>query len=230
MLSDGSFHEKIMEIKVKDKGLFNTIKRFFEKMIANFTKVYEKLTPDQKDAQDIRAMKDMFDKIQMAFAEALVKASDNFQATKNSKEVIESGNGNRYSSRYEKRFFPGIVFPSGQTHTAVTECANRKDTKTDDKRLVFYRGEYYRVGKFDDMDFGYLVTKKYDAQDYKEDLREYGEIDSEESVQSGLDEIVARSGETTEYGQRGYYADPAGNGHGREDNSLRKVAEEQHGW
>ena len=80
MLTDGSFHEKIMEIKVKDKGLFNTIKRFFDKMIAKFKKVYEELTPDQRDARDIRQMKDMFDKIQTAFAEALVEASDNFQA------------------------------------------------------------------------------------------------------------------------------------------------------
>ena len=81
MLSDGTFHEKLMEIKVKDKGLFATIKRFFEKMIAKFRKEYENLTPDQRDAQDIRAMKDMFDKIQTAFAEALVEASENFHAS-----------------------------------------------------------------------------------------------------------------------------------------------------
>ena len=80
MLSDGNFHEKIMEIKVKDKGLFDTIKRFFEDLIANFKRAYEKLDPDQKDARDIREMKDMFDRIQTAFAEALVEASDNFHA------------------------------------------------------------------------------------------------------------------------------------------------------
>ena len=86
MLTDGSFYEKIMEIKVKDKGLFNTIKRFFDKMIAKFKKVYEELTPDQRDARDIREMKDMFDRIQTAFAEALVEASDNYQAT-----LVQSG-------------------------------------------------------------------------------------------------------------------------------------------
>ena len=86
MLTDGSFYEKIMEIKVKDKGLFNTIKRFFDKMIAKFKKVYEDLTPDQRDARDIREMKDMFDRIQTAFAEALVEASDNYQVT-----LVQSG-------------------------------------------------------------------------------------------------------------------------------------------
>lgn len=91
MLTDGSFHEKIMEIKVKDKGLFNTIKRFFEQMIAKFRKAYAELTPDQQDARDIRAMKDMFDKIQTAFAEALVEASDNFQAVEAQKNTTEDG-------------------------------------------------------------------------------------------------------------------------------------------
>lgn len=88
MLTDGSLHEKLMEIKVKDKGLFNTIKRFFEKMIAKFREVYAELTPDQQDARDIRAVKEMFDKIQTAFAEALVEASDNFQAAMES--VVEA--------------------------------------------------------------------------------------------------------------------------------------------
>ena len=91
MLSDGSFYDLIMEIKVKDKGLFATIKRFFKDMIAKFTKEYAKLTPDQQDAQDIRQMKDMFDKIQKVFAEALVEASDNFQATKAQKNTTEEG-------------------------------------------------------------------------------------------------------------------------------------------
>ena len=81
MMADGTFSEKLMEIKVKDKGLFDTIKRFFKNMIAKFTKAYEELTPDQRDARDIREMKDMFDKIQTAFAEALVEASDNYQAS-----------------------------------------------------------------------------------------------------------------------------------------------------
>ena len=91
MISDGSFFEMLMEIKVKDKGLFNTIKRFFEKLIAKFRKEYAELTPDQKDARDIREMKDMFDKIQKAFAESLVEASDNFQGTGTQKNTTEDG-------------------------------------------------------------------------------------------------------------------------------------------
>lgn len=83
MMTDGSLYEKLAELRSTDKGLFNTIKRFFDEMIAKFKKVYESLAPDQQDAQDIRELKDMFDSIQTAFAEALVEASDNFSAEKN---------------------------------------------------------------------------------------------------------------------------------------------------
>ena len=80
MLADGNIYEKLAQLKTKDKGLFETIKRFFNKMIAKFKELYASLTPDQKDAQDIRKMKDMFDRIQDAFAKALAEASDNFHA------------------------------------------------------------------------------------------------------------------------------------------------------
>ena len=81
MLSDGNLHEKLAKLKAQDKGLFNKIKKFFEQLVAKFKKVYAELTPDQKDAQDVQQMKDAFDRIQTAFAEALVEASENFQAS-----------------------------------------------------------------------------------------------------------------------------------------------------
>ena len=81
MLSDGNLHEKLAKLKAQDKGLFNKIKKFFEQLVAKFKKVYAELTPDQKDAQDVQQMKDAFDRIQTAFAEALVEASENFQVS-----------------------------------------------------------------------------------------------------------------------------------------------------
>ena len=88
MLADGNIYDKLAQLKTKDKGLFDTIKRFFDEMIAKFKELYASLTPDQKDAQDIRQMKEMFDRIQDAFAEALVEASDNFHASMES--VVEA--------------------------------------------------------------------------------------------------------------------------------------------
>ena len=80
MFTDGNIYEKIAKIKAKDKGLFNTIRKFFRKLIAKFKSLYETLEPDQRDAQDIRQLKDMFDQIQDAFAQALVESSENFRA------------------------------------------------------------------------------------------------------------------------------------------------------
>ena len=86
MLTDGNLYKKLAELKTKDKGLFNTIKKFFNDLIAKFKELYASLTPDQRDAQDIREMKDMFDRIQDAFAKALVEASDNFRASETALE------------------------------------------------------------------------------------------------------------------------------------------------
>ena len=162
MLTDGSFHEKIMEIKVKDKGLFNTIKRFFEKMIAKFKKVYAELTPDQKDAQDIREMKDMFDRIQTAFAEALVEASDNFHAAMESVveakaepvgadeiitdgAVVTDGEGERFSIRSMKHdIAEGKMFEDLKNVCGWTD-AQVNTLRTQLKDLVEYMIPYRNI-------------------------------------------------------------------------------------
>jgi hypothetical protein len=112
MLTDGSFYDTLMEIKVKNKDLFATIKKFFTDFIAKFKREYEKLTPDQKDAQDIRELKDALDKLQPAFAEALVEASENFQAAQEAqKNTTEEGGVDaesdiKLSPREENAFKP----------------------------------------------------------------------------------------------------------------------------
>ena len=91
MLADGNLHEKLAKLKAKDNKLFAKIKEFFSNLIAKFREVYATLDPEQKDARDVRAMKDSFDKIQQAFAEALVEASENFQAAGTQKNTTEDG-------------------------------------------------------------------------------------------------------------------------------------------
>ena len=88
MLTDGNLHEKLAKLKTKDRSLFNKIKQFFNNMIAKFQAAYKDLTPEQQAARDVRAMKDGFDRIQQAFAEALVEASENYHAAMES--VVES--------------------------------------------------------------------------------------------------------------------------------------------
>ena len=109
MFTDGNIYEKLAQLKTKDKGLFNTIKRFFDKLISKFKEIYASLTPDQKDAQDIRELKDMFDRIQDAFAKALVEASDNFHAAMES--VVEA---NAESISADEIITDGAVVTDGE--------------------------------------------------------------------------------------------------------------------
>lgn len=148
MMTDGSLYEKLAELRSTDKGLFNTIKRFFDEMIAKFKKVYESLAPDQQDAQDIREMKDMFDRIQNAFAEALVEASDNFSVAMESVveakadpvpadqiitdgAVVTDANGEKYSIRSMKadiaegKMFEDLEKVCGWTDAQVNELRNQ---------------------------------------------------------------------------------------------------------
>ena len=99
MFADGKLHEKLAKLRAKDKSLFNKIKQFIDNLVAKFRDLYANLTPDQKDAQDVREMKDAFDRIQTAFAEALVEASDNLQAAGEQKNTTEVGGDVHQSKR-----------------------------------------------------------------------------------------------------------------------------------
>ena len=162
MISDGNFFEKIAEIKAKDRGLFNTMKRFFKEMFAKFKKVYAKLTPDQKDAQDIREMKDMFDRIQTAFAKALVESSDNFHAAMESVveakaepvgadeiitdgAVVTDGEGERFSIRSMKHdIAEGKMFEDLKNVCGWTD-AQVNTLRTQLKDLVEYMIPYRNI-------------------------------------------------------------------------------------
>ena len=111
MFTDGNLYEKLAKLKAKDNELFNKIKSFIDKILAKFRKVYAELTPDQKNAQDVRNMKEAFDRIQTTFAEALVEASENFEVAhgfgngvtedhKASRTETEKAN-NKYSIRMQ---------------------------------------------------------------------------------------------------------------------------------
>ena len=226
MLSDGTFHEKLMEIKVKDKGLFNTIKRFFQKMIAKFNKAYEELTPDQKDAQDIRAMKDMFDKIQTAFAESLVEASENFQAAQNSAEAIENSDGTVYSKRgYQKVFFKENVFPpfnesQSEAHELAERWSRSESTEVGERKLISFHQKWYLIESFEDMKYGYQIMRQLTKQDYIREASFYETITGYQSLQNTSSENAALLRKVDDTARRGYSSDSDASQHRGADNSL----------
>lgn len=60
------------------------------------------------------------------------------------------------------------------------------------------------------MDFGYLITKKFTAQNYEEAQKEYDEIDSRESYEERFNNRLARYREMVGHGQGRYHADSSG--------------------
>ena len=236
MLSDGSFYDKLMEIKVKDKGLFDTIKRFFKKMIAKFTKAYEELSPDQKDAQDIRQMKDMFDKIQTAFAEALVEASDNFQAAQNSTKAIENSDGTVYSKRrYAKVFFKENVFPpfnesQSDSHEVAERWARSKEGRIEKKALLSHHNEWYVIQVFDDMKYGYQIIQKLSAAEYAREEKFYGTITGYQPLQNTLSRVDVWDYRRDSDENAGHRVDNDAFEHRKKDNAIHGLGENEVRW
>lgn len=81
MLADGKVAEKLALLKAKDKGLFNKIKSFFDSLVKKIKEVYAGLTPDSVEGQMVAEMKDAIERLQELFAEGLVDASANYQAS-----------------------------------------------------------------------------------------------------------------------------------------------------
>ena len=155
MITDGTLFEKLEEIKSVDKGLWESIKQFFRDLIDKFRKAYEKLTPDQQDAKDIRALKGMFDELQTAFAEALVEASDNLQAslTPGVESIATNQNGEPVAYSTED----GSVMLSMRTYEEngrtelrkyLEKCvSSKKLTKTEMQEMLDGIEEIYNICK-----------------------------------------------------------------------------------
>ena len=96
MFDDGKLAEKLTELKNKDKKLAQKLWEGFKEILAKFFDVYKKAGPLYQDTADIMAMKDTFEQLQNMFAEALMEASENYQAylsVSESKTLTEAGIG-----------------------------------------------------------------------------------------------------------------------------------------
>ena len=80
MLEDGKVMERIAEIRQVDKSLADKIIDCIRKFIKRFMKVYKDNQSLFFETEALMEMKEVFEELQAMFAEALVDASDNFQA------------------------------------------------------------------------------------------------------------------------------------------------------
>ena len=81
MFDDGKLVEKLTELKVQDKQLAKKLWEGFKKLFAKFIDIYKNESALFHDTADLMEMKDSFEQLQNMFAEALVEASENYQAS-----------------------------------------------------------------------------------------------------------------------------------------------------
>ena len=80
MFDDGKLVERLTEMKVKDKKLAQKLWEGFKEILNKFLGFYQSEKALFYDTDDLMQMKDAFEQLQNMFAEALVEASENFQA------------------------------------------------------------------------------------------------------------------------------------------------------
>ncbi len=108
MLLDSDAIEKLAQ---KDKTLFEKIKSFIKDFIDKINKLYKNFSPDAKEAQYVKAIKGMTDKLQALWFEGLEDAGETYGK-------IEAESLNHTELKYELR-----KDESGKTFVSVDENA-----------------------------------------------------------------------------------------------------------
>ena len=81
MLSDGNVMKRLEKLKAQDKDLWHKIKRFIDEMAAKIRAAYKGLSPDSVEGRYVAEMGEAIYRLQELFAEGLVEASENYQAS-----------------------------------------------------------------------------------------------------------------------------------------------------
>ena len=119
MFNDGKLVERLTELKAQDKDLAHKLWERFKEILADFLGFYNSDDVLYKDSDDLVGMKDAFEQLQNMFAEALVEASENFQASLIAKEAgldimpVEDGVQYSYSSLAEAAGFVAVENDDG---------------------------------------------------------------------------------------------------------------------
>lgn len=118
MFDDGKLVEKLVKLKEQDKTLAQKLWDGFKKILAKFIGIYDNQHLF-KDADDLVEMKETFEQLQNMFAEALVEASENYQAYLFAKEAgldvvaVEDVSQYSYSSLAEAAGFVAMENEDG---------------------------------------------------------------------------------------------------------------------
>ena len=83
ILTSGNVVQAMAEVKKQDKGLWKKICDWFKDLAAKLravTEAYKDYKPDSKEGKMVAEMRDVIAELEKVYTEALVEASDNFQA------------------------------------------------------------------------------------------------------------------------------------------------------
>ena len=95
MLTDSNAIEALSrQLQAKDKGLWETIKDFFTKLVARIKAAYEGLSPDSAEGKFVREMEISAEKLQRLWVDALLEASEVSKGA-----TVSEGNDALYSHR-----------------------------------------------------------------------------------------------------------------------------------
>lgn len=105
MLTDGKV---LQELKQRDKGLWQTVKDYVEKLCRRIREVYRKLKPDSLEGRMVAEMRDAAEEMRRLFTEGLQDAAENFTGGEAQKNTTQEGGVKRQARQsaydYSKSF------------------------------------------------------------------------------------------------------------------------------
>ena len=119
MLDDGKVMERLAELKAQDADLAHKLWNGIKKLLSKFFRAYESNPALFNDTADLMSLKAEFEQMKQMWAEALVEASENFQASLIAKEAgievmpVEDGVQYSYSSLAEAAGFEAVQNEDG---------------------------------------------------------------------------------------------------------------------
>lgn len=99
MLSDGNAIQKIAELKATDKSLWQKIKDFISKIVAKIKAAYADLDPYSVEGRFVKNNLDIFEQLQTMWTEALIDASETFNAVGGEVDIDGDSNTHILSDR-----------------------------------------------------------------------------------------------------------------------------------
>lgn len=174
MFDDGKLVERLTELKAKDKNLAMKLWEGFKQILNELLGVYQSNPGVFNDTKDLMQMKEDFETLQGMFAEALVEASENFQANLSAVEVgVEPVVENQTIQEHS-----GKQHSSQETDLASTEHKiNTSMTMAEAKRMIETAFKVNNIAEFYEDEYA-------DAEDW---LRKAGSDEVEMYIENDFD-------------------------------------------